>query len=90
VWARWGAFTGWVWHDLVWRQYQSCLAFTYQRESDEGGICDKTFNKQLAEVRASIWYKAAIVGLVPIRVAWLIVYAVVGLVRWVRARVKTT
>jgi hypothetical protein len=90
VWAIVGGVYGMgLGRDVVWRQYQTCLAFAYQGRSDEGGICE-TFNEQLAEVRASRWYKAATVGLVPIPVAWLVVYVAVGLVRWVSAGFKTT
>jgi hypothetical protein len=39
----------------------------------------------IAEDREGIWKYAALVGLVPVAPGWLIAYALIYLVRWIRA-----
>jgi hypothetical protein len=46
--------------------------------------CSQTFAKDYAKGVAGHWYAAAFIGLVPIPIAWLLVYGLIALVRWIR------
>ena len=48
------------------------------------GPCIEAFHRDWPEAISHHWPYAAIVGLVPIPFAWLMVYALIGLWRWIR------
>ena len=78
------AIVGGIWGlnlvvDPIWAEWRFCI--TQQPVDWEG--CRQSRALQIAG--PGKWYGAAIVGLTPIPIAWLIVYGIVGLVRWIRA-----
>jgi hypothetical protein len=61
-------------------RYESCISVP---NYDSDG-CSQALDKDYAAGVAGHWYAAAAVGLVPIPIAWLLAYALIGLVRWIR------
>jgi hypothetical protein len=59
----------------------SCL---HNPEMDWGS-CNRKFKADWPAAVADHWYWAALYTLVPIPIVWLIVYGLVGLVRWIVA-----
>lgn len=59
------------------------LSFCFEHSADWKS-CNADFDRDFGPAIADHWYVAAFVGLVPIPVAWLLVYALLGLWRWVR------
>jgi hypothetical protein len=64
------------------------LKFCYAHNT-EWAPCDVAFHMDYSTAIAGHWYVAAIVGLVPIPLGWLIVYALIGLWRWIRRGFNT-
>jgi hypothetical protein len=52
-------------------------------------VCGRQANAAWDEAVKDHWWAAAIVAFVPIPFAWLLVWGLVALVRWVRARFAT-
>jgi hypothetical protein len=49
------------------------------------GPCSERFTGAFSAAVAGHWYYAVAYTLIPIPIVWLIVYALVGLTRWIRA-----
>ena len=47
-------------------------------------ICVENLNKALANAEIWRWGMYALVALAPIPIAWLVVYGLIGIVRWIR------
>jgi hypothetical protein len=62
-------------------ELRSCL---HNPEIDWGS-CNRKFKADWPAAVADHWYWAALYTLVPIPIVWLIVYGLVGLVRWIVA-----
>jgi hypothetical protein len=72
VWAIVGGLWG---RKLMFQEWATCLETYHDLD-----WCDTNYQWALdAE-----WPMAAIVGLVPIPIAWLLAYALIGLVHWIR------
>jgi hypothetical protein len=65
---------------------QSCIS----RPNYDDDACIQAFKKNYTKGVAGHWHWAAIVGLAPIPIARLIAYALVALVRWIRAGFKAS
>jgi uncharacterized membrane protein len=91
-WARIGIVLSLVWVTIgsiwalnllfepVYQNYETCQTLMTARPSD----CQQLFQAQFADARGRRLTAIALVGLGPIPVAWLLVYGLVGLVRWIR------
>jgi hypothetical protein len=75
----WGNNLGIHEGDWVIRRLEYCLA----RETDPAP-CHAEFDKYYPRAIATHWASAAIVGLVPIPLVWLMIYGLIGLWRWIR------
>jgi hypothetical protein len=64
----------------VYQNYATCQTLISASPSD----CQELFQTQLADARGRMFAAVALVGLGPIPVAWMLVYGLVGLVRWIR------
>ena len=81
VWAIMGSI--WALNLLfgpVYQNYATCQTLISASPSD----CQQLFQTQLADARRRRLTAVAIVGLGPIPVAWMLVYGLVALVRWIR------
>ena len=91
-WARIGIVLSMVWaimgsiwtlnllFETVYQNYATCQTLISASPSD----CQQLFQTQLAEARERRITAVTIVGLGPIPVAWMLVYGLVALVRWIR------
>ena len=91
-WARIGIVLSIVWAIMggiwalnllfgpVYQNYATCQTLISASPSD----CQQLFQTQLADARGRRLTAVAIVGLGPIPVAWMLVYGLVALVRWIR------
>ena len=91
-WARIGIVLSMVWaimgsiwalnllFEPVYQNYATCQTLISASPSD----CLQLFQTQLADARGRRLTAVAIVGLGPIPVAWMLVYGLVALVRWIR------
>jgi hypothetical protein len=68
----------------AWRQFNACMSLP----NVDVKVSEEIKNEDLAAIQP--WSTAAIVGLVPIPIVWLIAYALVAIVRWIRAGFKTS
>lgn len=66
--------------------YRICL----QTHSGDWGACSKQFNTDYVEAVKYHWYYGAFLAFVPIPIAWLIVYGLIALTRWIRTGFKPT
>jgi hypothetical protein len=64
----------------VYQNYATCQTLISFSRSD----CQHQFQTQLADAQQRKLTAVAMVGLGPIPVAWLLVYALVGIVRWIK------
>jgi hypothetical protein len=60
------------------------LKWCLSRPNADYSECNATFEKDYEKGIAGHWSAGLLVGLVPIPIAWLLVWAVVAIVRWVR------
>jgi hypothetical protein len=91
-WARVGIVLSIVWAIMgsvwglntlfgrVYENYAICQTLISASPSD----CRELFQAQLADARGRRLTAVAIVGLGPLPVAWVMVYGLVALVRWIR------
>lgn len=91
-WARIGIVLSMVWAIMgsiwglnmlfgpVYQNYATCQTLISTSPSD----CQQLFQTQLAVARGRRLEAAATVGLGPLPVAWMLVYGLVALVRWIR------
>jgi hypothetical protein len=63
----------------VYQNYATCQTLISASPSD----CQQLFQAQLADARRQRLTAVAIVGLGPLPVAWVLVYGLVALVRWI-------
>lgn len=84
VWALYGVWWGLkLRYDPIWETYSDCLgAADSGLGTDEA--CRGMLQQSLAVADVDKWLATAFVALVPIPIAWLIVYGLLRLVRWVR------
>ena len=80
--------------DWVVREYKFCLARhsaqpdgTVPQDTD-WGPCTRAFEKDYPAAVGNHWLYAAVFGLVPIPLGWLVVYGLVALWRWIRVGFK--
>jgi len=64
----------------VYQNYATCRAMIITRPSD----CQQLFETQFEDARRKRAAAVAIVGLGPIPIAWLLLYALVALMRWIK------
>ncbi|HAH65248.1 MAG TPA: hypothetical protein DCL72_07185 [Rhizobiales bacterium] len=72
--------------DPIWKDYFACsadIATTHEN-------CSAYLSQRLADADTYKWKVAALTGLAPIPIAWLLVYGLIGLVRWIRQGFKAT
>jgi len=72
--------------DPIWEDYFACsadIATTHEN-------CSAYLSQRLADADTYKWKVAALTGLAPIPIAWLLVYGLIGLVRWIRQGFKAT
>jgi hypothetical protein len=60
------------------------LSHCYETHSGDWTQCDQDFHRDYSVAIGNHWLYAAVFGLVPIPLGWLIVYGFVGLWRWIR------
>jgi hypothetical protein len=77
--ALWGNEIGLHEGDWVMQTYAFCL-----RRQIDWGPCQQALDNAWPDAIRYHWWYAAILGLAPIPLGWLLAYAGVGLVRWVR------
>jgi hypothetical protein len=86
VWAIGGGLWG---NDIAIRDGTALAKLKYSICLDQpnynGAVCSQTFDKEYAKGVEGHWYAAALSAFVPIPIAWLIVYGLVALVRWIGA-----
>src|SRR6476469_2679837 len=63
--------------DPIYQRYFNCVS--------QGSFCNGILESELADARSMQLEWIAFYGLAPIPLAWLTVYMVIGLVRWIRA-----
>jgi hypothetical protein len=81
VWAIIGGIWALNWlYQPVYQNYAICQTLISATPSD----CLQLFQNQLAEARQRRVTVVAVVGLGPIPIAWLLICALVALVRWIR------
>jgi hypothetical protein len=81
VWAVVGAFWGWkLALDPEYEVLHACLNAATTLEGSD--YCWASHSKALSYTRP--WNSAAIVGLAPIPITWLLVWGLVAVVRWIR------
>ena len=87
----WGNTVGLSQGDYVKLTLEQCLAArsiqpdgTIPRDAD-WGPCYAKFEKDWPEAVKDHWYYAAAFAFIPIPLAWLVVWGMVSLARWIRA-----
>ena len=80
----WGNSVGLSQGDYVAEAYKRCLA-AHLGQSDDSAACSAEFKKDWPEAIKYHWHYAAAFAFIPIPLAWLAVWGLVSLVRWVRA-----
>jgi hypothetical protein len=76
-------------------EYRHCLdRHSFQPDGSvpadtDWGPCDKKFEADWSAAVADHWSYAAAYTLIPIPIAWLVVYGLVALVRWIKAGFAT-
>jgi hypothetical protein len=76
----WGNSMGLHKGDFAVTQFAACMENS-RSPNNASGVCLDQFDKDYAEAIKDHWWEALIVGIVPIPVAWLLVYGLMGLVR---------
>jgi hypothetical protein len=80
IWAIVGGWWGFHAADHATADYQACL-----KSSTYWEACRQAFAYNYAAAINARWYNAALVGLAPIPIGWLIGYALADVVSWIRA-----
>jgi hypothetical protein len=81
VWAIMGSLWGLnMLFGPVYQNYATCENLISASPSD----CQQLFQTQLAEAQERRLMAVAIVGLGPLPLAWMLVYGLIALVRWIR------
>jgi hypothetical protein len=70
----------------VYKNYATCRTLIIVSPSD----CRQLFETQFADARQRRLTAVAVVGFGPIPIAWLLVYALVVLVRWIKRGFQDT
>jgi hypothetical protein len=68
----------------IYEQYSTCYASVTDHT-----FCTDAFERQLAVARQIRWFIAALWAFVPVVIAWLMAYVVIGVVRWIRRGFQT-
>jgi hypothetical protein len=76
----WGNSTGLHKGDFAVKQFALCMENSGS-PGNASGVCLDQFNKDYVEAIKDHWWDALIIGVVPIPVAWLLVYGLSGLMR---------
>ncbi len=76
----WGNSMGLHKGDFAVTQFTVCMENS-RSPDNASGVCLDQFDKDYAGAIKDHWREALIVGIVPIPVAWLLVYGLMGLVR---------
>jgi hypothetical protein len=76
----WGNSRGLHKGDFAVTQFTLCMANSRSPDNASGACLDQ-FDRDYAQAIKDHWRDALIVGVVPIPVAWLLVYGLMGLVR---------
>jgi len=76
----WGNSMGLHKGDFAVRQFTVCMENSGS-PNNASGVCLDQFDKDYAAAIKDHWREALLVGIVPIPVAWLLVYGLMGLVR---------
>jgi hypothetical protein len=76
----WGNSMGLHKGDFAVTQFTVCMENSGS-PNNASGVCLDQFDKDYAGAIKDHWREALIVGIVPIPVAWLLVYGLIGLVR---------
>jgi len=97
-WARIGivlslvwAITGSIWalnllYGRVYENYAVCQSLMSATASD----CEQLFQTQYREAQQRQLAAVAVLGIGPLPVAWLLVYGLVAIVRWIRRGFQST
>ena len=80
IWAIVGGLWGFYAVDHTAADYQTCL-----KSSTYWEACRQAFAYNYAASSNTRWYNAALLGLAPIPIGWLIGYALADIVSWIRA-----
>jgi hypothetical protein len=86
VWAVVGGYWGMKVgvYDPISAESDSCDRLRMKQTYSEMLACDQQLNEKIVTTYNNRWYVAEISGLLPIPFAWIIAYALIGLVRWIR------
>jgi|HubBroStandDraft_2_1064218.scaffolds.fasta_scaffold233463_2 hypothetical protein len=76
----WGNSMGLHKGDFAVTQFAVCMENS-RSPDNASGVCLDQFDKDYAEAIKDHWREALMVGIVPIPVAWLLVYGLIGLAR---------
>lgn len=76
----WGNSAGLHKGDFAVKQFRVCMENSATPGNASGG-CLERFERNYAEATRGHWQQALMVGIVPIPVAWLLVYGLIGLAR---------
>jgi hypothetical protein len=86
LWAIYGALSAYyAIYNPISRDYSDCILPSSGEPSVDLKICDRTRDIRLANAQSYRWQTIGLVALVPILIAWLTVYALIALGRWIRA-----
>jgi hypothetical protein len=76
----------------AWEEHLRCLGAvsiqsggTMPKDTDRE-TCDQKYEKDSVASVADHWYATAIYTLVPVPIAWLFVYGLIALARWIKSR----
>jgi hypothetical protein len=80
LWAIVGVFLAeHILHSLTYGRLDTCI-----HTITDLSTCVQNFNKDLANAEDWRWGMIVLVALAPIPIAWLVVYGLIGMVRWIR------
>jgi hypothetical protein len=87
----WGNTIGIQQGDWATRKLSACYdaAIRPGAQGGDASRCNVEFYREYDEATKYHWYSALFVALVPIPLAWLVIWAIVGLWRWVRSGFST-
>jgi hypothetical protein len=83
----WGNKIGLHEGDYVTRAYTLCID---EASGEQWKSCESTFRHDWPLAIQYHWWYAAIIGIVPIPIAWLVTYGLIGLFHWIRRGFRPT
>jgi hypothetical protein len=89
--VAWAVIGGWWGHaehlENAWRSqsltYSTCSQDKARLQEPDLGECSQKGTAAFERARGGHWISAAVLGLLPIPLGWLVAYGFIGLVRWI-------